>query len=79
MELLHSDMTVLLILAGITLGAIWLDENVTLFKKIGAAAITILAGMALSNLGVLPADSEVYDFFSHEGDFFLGVSCSSSD
>ena len=66
-EFLYSDISVLLILTSITLLAIWLETNIKLFKKIGAAAITILFGMALSNSLILPAESDVYAFFASDG------------
>ncbi len=67
MDFLYSDGTVLLILAFVTLSGIWLDANSKFFKKIGAAAICILFGMILSNIGVLPPESEVYSFFASDG------------
>ena len=66
-EILYNDATVLLILACITLLAIWLSANVKGFKAIGAAATTILLGMVLSNAGALPADSAIYEFVSSDG------------
>jgi uncharacterized membrane protein len=63
-----TDFTaVTLILVLIVLGSIWLEKNTKAFKKIGAAALTILIGMLLSNIGFLPGDSPVYDFFRGPG------------
>lgn len=56
-----------LILVLVVLSAIWLEENTKAFKKMGAAALTILLGMLLSNIGVIPGESAVYDFFRGPG------------
>ena len=63
-----SDNTaIVLILVLTVLCAIWLEKNTKTFKKIGAAALSILIGMLLSNLGVIPGESSVYDFFRGPG------------
>ena len=49
-------------LAAIVLGALWLERNVRFVAKIGAAATTILLALVLSNVGLLPGSSPVYDF-----------------
>jgi len=36
LEFICSDITVLVILTGITLTAVWLDRNVKFFKQLGA-------------------------------------------
>ncbi len=56
-----------LILVIIVLFSIWLEQNTKAFKKIGAAALTILIGMLLSNIGIIPGKSAVYDFFRGPG------------
>ncbi|WP_439105832.1 DUF819 family protein [Congregibacter sp.] len=63
-----SDNTaIVLILVVTVLCAIWLEKNTKTFKKIGAAALSILIGMLLSNVGVIPGESVVYDFFRGPG------------
>ena len=57
----------ILILVIIVLFSIWLEQNTKTFKKIGAAPLTILIGMLLSNIGIIPGKSEVYDFFRGPG------------
>jgi uncharacterized membrane protein len=47
-------------------GMIWL-ERFERFKKLGAAAASILLAMVLSNAGIIPGDSPVYDFFTGYG------------
>nr|WP_271561538.1 DUF819 family protein [Congregibacter sp.] len=47
--------------------AIWLENNTRVFKKLGAAALSILIGMLFSNLGLIPGSSSVYDFFRGPG------------
>lgn len=63
-----SDSTAItLILVLTVLCAIWLEKNTRAFRKIGAAALSIIIGMLLSNLGVIPGESVVYDFFRGPG------------
>ncbi|WOJ98518.1 DUF819 family protein [Congregibacter brevis] len=63
-----SDNTaIVLILVLTVLCAIWLEKNTKTFEKIGAAALSILIGMLLSNVGVIPGESVVYDFFRGPG------------
>ncbi|MFN2329751.1 MAG: DUF819 domain-containing protein [Chromatocurvus sp.] len=56
-----------LILVLTVLCAIWLEKNTRAFKKIGAAALSIIIAMLLSNLGLIPGESVVYDFFRGPG------------
>src|SRR4051812_30600659 len=49
-------------LAAVVLAALWLERNVRVVAKIGAAATTILVALVLSNVGLLPGESPVYDF-----------------
>ncbi|TCO76993.1 DUF819 domain-containing protein [Chromatocurvus halotolerans] len=56
-----------LILALTVLSAIWMEKNIPAFRKIGAAALSIIIGMLLSNIGVIPGESVVYDFFRGPG------------
>jgi uncharacterized membrane protein len=49
-------------LAAVVLAALWLERNVRFIAKIGASATTILLALFLSNIGLLPGDSSVYDF-----------------
>lgn len=63
-----SDNTVVTLALVLTvLAAIWLEKNTRAFKKIGAAALSILIGMLLSNVGLIPGESVVYDFFRGPG------------
>lgn len=49
-------------LAVVVLAALWLEANTRAFRKIGSAATAILLALALSNTGVIPGQSPVYDF-----------------
>jgi len=49
-------------LAVVVLCSLWLEHNVKVFAKLGAAATAIMVAMVLSNLGVIPGASPVYDF-----------------
>lgn len=53
---------VLFALVAVVLVALWLEEHVRPFRKIGSAATAILLALALSNLGLIPGHSPVYDF-----------------
>lgn len=50
----------------IVFGMIWLDRFPK-FRKLGTAASCILFAMALSNMGLIPGQSPVYDFFTGYG------------
>jgi uncharacterized membrane protein len=54
-------------LAAIVLTAVWLAEHVGPFRKLGAAASAILLALVLSNAGLLPGESPVYDFLMGRG------------
>lgn len=49
-------------LAAVVLSSLWLEANTRAFRKIGAAATAILLALALSNIGLIPGKSPVYDF-----------------
>ncbi len=55
------------VLSLVVFGMVWLQQRYKGFKKLGAAAASILAAMVLSNAGVLPGESGVYDFFTRYG------------
>lgn len=57
-----SPILVLLALATVVVAALWLEGHVRAFKKIGSSATAILLALTLSNAGVLPGESPVYDF-----------------
>ena len=47
--------------------ALWLERRFRTFKKLGAGALSILIGIALSNSGFLPGDAVAYDFLMSQG------------
>ena len=57
-----NPVLVLFALSTIVLAALWLEARVVAFKKLGAAATAILTALVLSNVGLLPGTSPVYDF-----------------
>lgn len=57
-----SSLLVLLALALVVLASLWLEAHTRAFAKIGAAATAILLALVLSNSGVIPGESPVYDF-----------------
>lgn len=53
---------VFFILAAVVALAVALEARYRLFRSLGAALVGILVAMLLSNLGLIPGDSPVYDF-----------------
>lgn len=49
------------LIAGMVALAFWLDQNVARAKALGASLIVIALGALVSNLGLVPATSPVYD------------------
>lgn len=49
------------IIAGVTALAFWLDHRFPALGKLGASLLAIILGAALSNLGLVPVASPVYD------------------
>lgn len=62
-----NPVLVLFVLAGIVLVAAVLAERIRLFKRVGTAATSILIALVLSNIGVIPGASPVYDFLMGPG------------
>lgn len=54
-------------LAAVVLASVWLADSVRMLRKIGSAATAILIALVLSNVGVLPGESPVYDFLLGRG------------
>lgn len=63
----ENTTTITVVLVFTVLAAIWLENNIAAFKKLGAAALSILIGMLFSNFGLIPGASSVYDFFRGPG------------
>lgn len=49
------------VVAGATLLAFWLDHRVAVLGKVGASLMALVIGALLSNFGLIPASSPVYD------------------
>ncbi|UCC26514.1 MAG: DUF819 family protein [Gemmatimonadales bacterium] len=64
--MITSPVAITSVLALIVFGMTWL-ERYPRFRKLGAAAASILFTMALSNAGLIPGASPVYDFFTGYG------------
>jgi uncharacterized membrane protein len=62
-----SPVLVLFVLATVVLAALWLETHIVAFRKLGAAATAILAALLLSNTGLIPGTSPVYDFLMGPG------------
>jgi uncharacterized membrane protein len=64
--LIHDPVQVLTVAVLVVSLTVWL-ERYRHFRKIGAAAASILIMMILSNAGLLPGQSVIYDFFTGYG------------
>ena len=64
--MITNPVAIFSILSIVVFGMIWL-ERYKGFRKLGAAAASILLAMILSNAGLLPGESQVYDFFTGYG------------
>ena len=64
--MITNPLAILSVLSAVVFGMIWL-ERFPAFRKLGAAAASILLTMVLSNAGLIPGESSVYDFFTRYG------------
>lgn len=62
--MITDPVAVSFVLAAIVALAVWLEPRAAPFRAMGAALLTILCGMTLSNVGILPAASRAYDFIA---------------
>ncbi len=62
-----NTIAIFFVLAFAVIASLWLERSYKTFKKLGAGAIAILIGIALSNSGFLPGDSPAYDFLMTQG------------
>lgn len=62
-----DPVAIFFVLALAVIASLWLEGHYKPFKKLGAGAISILVGIALSNTGFLPGDSPTYDFLMSQG------------
>lgn len=60
--MISDPVAVLVILAAVVWLAVQLEERYRLFRSLGSALVGILAGMVLSNAGVIPGESSTYEF-----------------
>ncbi len=59
--MIESPLALSAVVAGAAALAFWLDRRFALLGKVGASLLAIALGAALSNTGVVPASSPVYD------------------
>lgn len=62
-----NTVAIFFVLAFSVVASLWLEKRFKTFKKLGAGAIAILIGIALTNSGFLTGDSMVYDFLMTQG------------
>jgi uncharacterized membrane protein len=62
--LISGTLPLATLIAVMTALAFWLDKHVSFFSKIGASILTLAFGALLSNTGIVPATSPVYDAIS---------------
>ena len=65
--MITDPFTVLVILTIVVLGSLKLESSFRAFRSLGAALLGILIAMLLSNVGILPGKSSVYDFLHGTG------------
>ncbi len=58
--MIADPLTLTALIAAVTALAFWLDRRVAVLSKVGASLMVIVLGAALSNTGLVPADSPVY-------------------
>ncbi len=58
--MITEPLTLAALIAAVTALAFWLDRRVPVLSKVGASLMVIVLGAALSNSGLVPADSPVY-------------------
>ncbi len=68
--MISEPIAIFFILASLVTLAIWLEKRSKMLRKLGSAALVILLGMLLSNVGFIPGDSTVYDFLMGPGGQF---------
>jgi uncharacterized membrane protein len=61
--LITSPLTLTAVVTLVTALAFWLERRVKPLSKVGASLLAIALGAALSNTGIVPASSTVYDVF----------------
>ncbi len=59
--MIQSPLALSAVIAAAAAAAFWLDRRFPLLGKVGASLMAIVFGAVLSNAGVVPASSEVYD------------------
>lgn len=64
--MISNPVAIFSILSVVVFSMVWL-ERFEGFKRIGAAATSILLAMVLSNAGIIPGESPTYDFFTGYG------------
>lgn len=62
--MIQSPLLLAALIAAVTALAFWLDHKVAPLSKIGASLLVIIFGAILSNAGLVPAQSAVYDVIS---------------
>lgn len=62
--MISSTLPLAALIAVVTALAFWLDRHVSFFSKIGASILTLAFGAILSNTGIVPGKSPVYDTIS---------------
>ena len=67
-----NPFAVFLILTGVVLVAVFLEGRYKLFRSLSAALVGILLAMVLSNVGLIPGDSQAYDVLIDPG-ISLGI------
>jgi uncharacterized membrane protein len=65
--MISDPRAVLFVLTLVVVLSIFLEKHVPLCRAVGAALVSLLLGMLLSNIGLLPGNSPTYDFLIGPG------------
>lgn len=66
-SMISDPRAVLFVLTLVVVLAIFLEKHVPMCRAVGAALVSLLLGMLLSNIGLLPGNSPTYDFLIGPG------------
>ena len=59
--MITGTLPIVAIIGGATFLAFWLDYSIPSLSKVGASLLALIFGAIISNLGLVPASSPVYD------------------
>lgn len=67
MSLIRDPQAVLSVVSVVVFASLWLESRYRLFRALSASLVTLLTGLLLSNIGIIPTESSVYAFSVNAG------------